>query len=131
MEPITYLSGLSTVVVGYLWFLYQGREVSYTSVLARSISSRREALYKARGLDIDRWMELLSEKKTLRAEISRIARDYEDEDEDSENLIDDPGERRALTDAGSPHLETEDLLEGDLRKDKKKPHKKKALDSNV
>ncbi|EEB91970.1 hypothetical protein MPER_09589 [Moniliophthora perniciosa FA553] len=27
MEPITYLSGLSTVICGYLWFLYRGREV--------------------------------------------------------------------------------------------------------
>ncbi|KAF8902582.1 hypothetical protein CPB84DRAFT_1678813 [Gymnopilus junonius] len=61
MEPITYLSGLSTVILGYLWFLYQGREVSYTSVLARSISARREALYKAQGFDIERWIELVNE----------------------------------------------------------------------
>jgi hypothetical protein len=95
MEPITYLSGLSTVILGYLWcvvrtveafdddtehprrFLYQGREVSYTSVLARSISARREALYRSRGLDIERWHELMSERKALRAEIGSIARDYE------------------------------------------------------
>ncbi|PPQ79079.1 hypothetical protein CVT25_002304 [Psilocybe cyanescens] len=77
MEPITYLSGLSTVILGYLWFLYQGREVSYTSVLARSISKRREALYKAHGLDIERWFELVEERKSLRAEITRIAQDYE------------------------------------------------------
>ena len=82
MEPITYLSGLSTVVVGYLWFLYQGREVSYSSVLARSITARREALYKTRGLDIERWSELMSERKALRSEIARIARDYEDDDDD-------------------------------------------------
>ncbi|KAF9530610.1 hypothetical protein CPB83DRAFT_850623 [Crepidotus variabilis] len=81
MEPVTYLSGLSTVILGYLWFLYQGREVSYTSILARSISARREALYKARGFDIERWIDFVGEKKTLKAEISRIARDYEgDED---------------------------------------------------
>ncbi|KAJ7097293.1 hypothetical protein B0H15DRAFT_961655 [Mycena belliarum] len=53
MEPITYLSGLSTI-----WFLYQGCEVSYSSVLDRSISARREALYKTRGFDIERWMDL-------------------------------------------------------------------------
>lgn len=79
MEPITYLSGLSTVVCGYLWFLYQGREVSYTSVLDRSVSTRREALYKSRGLDIGRWMELLGERRTLKNEIERIAEDYDDE----------------------------------------------------
>src|SRR5690606_15558971 len=33
MEPVTYLAGLSTVLGGYLWFLYHNREVSYRSVL--------------------------------------------------------------------------------------------------
>lgn len=56
--------------------------MSYTSVLARSISSRREALYKARGLDIEHWMELVSERKTLRAEIGKIAMDYEGDKDD-------------------------------------------------
>ncbi|TFK31782.1 hypothetical protein BDQ12DRAFT_660071 [Crucibulum laeve] len=96
MEPITYLSGLSTVILGYLWFLYQGREVSYTSVLDRSISARREALYKARGLDIEQWVDLVSERKGLRKEIARIAEDYdqdskrssaiEEEDEEDEDI---------------------------------------------
>lgn len=97
MEPITYLSGLSTVILGYLWcvltrsiacyleakshcrFLYQGREVSYSSILQRSISARREQLYKARGLDIDRWLDLVAEAKGLRKEISRIAEDYDEQ----------------------------------------------------
>ncbi|TBU47732.1 hypothetical protein BD309DRAFT_913372 [Dichomitus squalens] len=78
MEPITYLSGLSMVVLSYLWFLYQGREVSYSSVLHHSVSARREALYKARGLDIDRWMDLVAEAKGIRSEISKIAEDYDE-----------------------------------------------------
>jgi len=77
MEPITYLSGLSTVILGYLWFLYQGREVSYTSVLDSSIVTRRYALYKQRGFDIDRWNALLAEERNLRTEIAQIARDYD------------------------------------------------------
>ncbi|KAF7986011.1 hypothetical protein HWV62_41344 [Athelia sp. TMB] len=81
MEPITYLSGLSTVVCGYLWFLYQGREVSYASVLDRSVSARREALYKSRGLDVDAWLELVAEKRRLKGEIGRIAEDYDEEAE--------------------------------------------------
>ncbi|KAJ7624492.1 DUF607-domain-containing protein [Roridomyces roridus] len=72
MEPITYLSGLSTVMAGYLWFLYQGREVSYSSVLDRSIDSRRETLYKARGFDIEQWLDLSSEARRLRSEIRRV-----------------------------------------------------------
>ncbi|KII91587.1 hypothetical protein PLICRDRAFT_38367 [Plicaturopsis crispa FD-325 SS-3] len=79
MEPITYLSGLSSVICGYLWFLYQGREVSYTSVLDSSVSSRREALYKARGLDVELWMDLQRQAKALRAEIARIAEDYDED----------------------------------------------------
>ncbi|KAI8989238.1 hypothetical protein BD414DRAFT_330327 [Trametes punicea] len=78
MEPITYLSGLSTVILGYMWFLLRGREVSYSSVLHHSVSARREALYKARGLDIDRWLELVNEAKSLHKEISKIADDYDE-----------------------------------------------------
>jgi len=77
MEPITYLSGLSTVIIGYLWFLYRGREVTYTSVLDNSIVTRRQALYHRRGFDIERWNELLAEERTLRKEIAQIARDYD------------------------------------------------------
>ncbi|EPQ50546.1 hypothetical protein GLOTRDRAFT_123551 [Gloeophyllum trabeum ATCC 11539] len=78
MEPITYLSGLSTVILGYLWFLFQGREVSYSSVLHQSISARRDALYKARGFDIDRWVDLTNEARAIKREIGKIAEDYED-----------------------------------------------------
>ena len=59
-------------------FLYQGREVSYSSVLQRSISARREQLYRARGLDIDRWLDLVQEAKSLRQEIGKIAEDYDE-----------------------------------------------------
>jgi hypothetical protein len=107
MEPITYLSGLSTVILGYLWFLYQGREVSYTSVLDSSILTRRQALYKQRGFNIDRWNDLLAEERQLRAEISQIARDYDHgasegdsegnrpRDEEAEGSKKSPGERLA------------------------------------
>ncbi|KAF8888812.1 hypothetical protein BD779DRAFT_1662241 [Infundibulicybe gibba] len=99
MEPITYLSGLSTVVCGYLWFLYQGREVSYSSVLDRSISARREALYKARGFDIEGYTEMLSETRALRREIGRIAEDYEDEGGESEE--EDKGKEEEKKEGGN------------------------------
>lgn len=57
-------------------FLYQGREVSYSSVLSRSISARRHALYSSRGLDIERWEELTEERRKLRREIDRIRGEY-------------------------------------------------------
>lgn len=52
--------------------------MSYSSVLDRSISTRRQALYKTRGFDIERWLDLVTEAKTLRKEISKIAEDYDD-----------------------------------------------------
>ena len=51
--------------------------MSYSSVLDRSISARREALYKARGLDIDHWGDLVAEARVLRRDIGRIAQDYD------------------------------------------------------
>lgn len=48
-------------------------------MLARSISARREALYTTRGFDIEQWIELVGERKALKAEIGRIAKDYEDD----------------------------------------------------
>lgn len=77
MEPITYLSGLSTVICGYLWFLYKGREVSYTSVLSQSVSTRRLALYKAKGFDLERWADLITERTSIRREMDKIAEDYD------------------------------------------------------
>lgn len=77
MEPITYLSGLGTVIGGYLFFLYvsrgshqsrrvgtlisfgqHNREVSYSSVLDLSVSARQQALYAERGLDVESWTEM-------------------------------------------------------------------------
>ncbi|KAG9119212.1 hypothetical protein FRC07_005855 [Ceratobasidium sp. 392] len=76
MEPVTYLSGLTWIICGYMWFLYQGREVSYSSLLKQSVSTRRAKLYESKGLDIDLWADLVSEEKQLRKEIYKIADDY-------------------------------------------------------
>ncbi|TFY63559.1 hypothetical protein EVG20_g6267 [Dentipellis fragilis] len=78
MEPITYLSGLSTVIVGYLWFLYRGREVSYSSILSHSIAARRHALYRARGLDMERYHDVKHEVRRLEGEVEGIRRDYDE-----------------------------------------------------
>ncbi|KAA1475283.1 hypothetical protein DENSPDRAFT_860745 [Dentipellis sp. KUC8613] len=78
MEPITYLSGLSTVIVGYLWFLYRGREVSYSSILSHSVAARRHALYRARGLDMERYHDVKHEVRRLEGEVEGIRRDYDE-----------------------------------------------------
>lgn len=52
--------------------------MSYSSVLAQSINKRRDTLYKSHGFDVERWAELVSERKSLGREIGRIAEDYEE-----------------------------------------------------
>lgn len=112
---------LLMVILGYLWyavalltntqsftqyftgrFLYQGREVSYSSVLAQSISRRRDALYKGHGFDIERWVELVGERKSLQREIGRIAEDYEervahDFGDEAADELDGGGGRKSTT----------------------------------
>ena len=73
-------------------FLYQGREVSYSSVLNQSVSARRQTLYKARGLDIERWHDLVAEARALKKEIGGIARDYGEEWQNREEDREDGNE---------------------------------------
>ena len=117
---MTYLSGLTMVIIGYLWFLYQGREVSYSSVLQHSVSARREALYKARGLDVERWLDLVGERKALRREIGKIAEDYdervwnarqEERDERQKEVARDDeedGEKKDVVESLAPVPDSED-----------------------
>lgn len=63
--------------------------MSYSSVLDRSISTRRQALYKEHGFDIEGWADLMTEAKGLRREIAKIAEDYEGEGEEEEKSRDE------------------------------------------
>ena len=77
MEPVTYLASLSTLMGGYLWFLYHNREISYKSALDFTISARQRKLYQARGVDLRTWESLIDEGNTLRREIKSIAAEYD------------------------------------------------------
>ncbi|KAG8878755.1 hypothetical protein FRB98_006013 [Tulasnella sp. 332] len=77
MEPVTYLTEFLVIMGGYAWFLRQGREISYTSILNQSVSARRRALYTSKGLDIERWAELVTEEKAISRELEKIREDYE------------------------------------------------------
>ncbi|KAI4089796.1 MAG: hypothetical protein LQ344_005161 [Seirophora lacunosa] len=77
MEPVTYLVGLSTLICGYLWFLYHNREVSYRAALNLTISRRQTKLYTQRGFDLQRWEALVDEGNALRREIKQIASEYD------------------------------------------------------
>jgi hypothetical protein len=77
MEPITYLAGLSSIMIGYLWFLYHNREVSYRSALNLTVSRRQSALYAARGFDLPKWESMIEEANALRKEIKSVAYEYD------------------------------------------------------
>ncbi|KAJ6032712.1 hypothetical protein N7540_003444 [Penicillium herquei] len=79
MEPVTYLVSLSTLMGGYLWFLYHNREISYKSALDFTVSARQKKLYQQHNLDLQLWESLIDEGKTLRNEIKSIAAEYDAE----------------------------------------------------
>jgi hypothetical protein len=93
VEPITYLAGLSTIMLGYLWFLYHNREVSYRAALNLTVSRRQNHLYQVRGFDVQKWESLIEEANALRKEIKQVANEYdvewdERQDEGSEEVHD-------------------------------------------
>ncbi|KZF19205.1 DUF607-domain-containing protein [Xylona heveae TC161] len=77
MEPVTYLVGLSTLMGGYLWFLYHNREISYQSALNLTISRRQNKLYQSKGFDLPKWEGLVEEANALRKEIKAVASEYD------------------------------------------------------
>ncbi|KAL3426730.1 siderophore biosynthesis protein [Phlyctema vagabunda] len=77
MEPITYLAGLSTIMIGYLWFLYHNREVSYRSALNLTVSRRQNTLYASKGFDLTKWESMIEDANALRKEIKIIASEYD------------------------------------------------------
>ncbi|KAK4988890.1 hypothetical protein LTR50_003624 [Elasticomyces elasticus] len=77
MEPVTYLVGLSSLIGGYMWFLWHNREVSYRSAMNFTVSRRQSKLYDLHGFDIQKWESLVEEGNKLRREIKMIADEYD------------------------------------------------------
>jgi len=96
MEPVTYLVGLSTLIGGYVWFLWHNREVSYRSAMNITINSRQSKLYALKGFDVQKWEALIEEANMLRREIKNVASEYDvDWDEEQEIKDMDLGEKEA------------------------------------
>lgn len=77
VEPVTYLVGLTTIMGGYLWFMYISRDLSYKAAMNVTVSKRQNALYETRGFDMHRWEQLVGEANSLRREIKTIAAEYD------------------------------------------------------
>lgn len=117
MEPVTYLASLSTLMGGYLWFLYHNREVSYRSALDFTISRRQKRLYQMKGVDLQLWESLVDEGNMLRKEIKTVAAEYDVEwderaDEQDERVTKALEKERHAKD-GKPNREEKDTHDDD------------------
>src|ERR1700712_3592326 len=134
-SPLTnqkYLAGLSTIMLGYLWFLYHNREVSYRSALNLTVSRRQNHLYQVRGFDAQKWESLIEEANALRKEIKQVANEYdvewdESQDEGSEEVHDALKEERRKSKNGKEDDEDDD--DGD-EEEKPKPKAEKKKEGN-
>ncbi|KAL7624113.1 hypothetical protein AAE478_005670 [Parahypoxylon ruwenzoriense] len=77
VEPVTYLAGLTTIMGGYLWFLFMSRDLSYQAALKTTVSRRRNVLYQERGFDPQKWEGLVHDANALRREIRTVAEEYD------------------------------------------------------
>lgn len=110
MEPVTYLVGLSTLIGGYVWFLYHNREVSYRSAMNFTISRRQGKLYEQKGFDLPKWEALIEEGNALRKEIKSVAQEYDVDWDETEDEVDEKV-KKALK---------KERMKKDENKDKKK-----------
>lgn len=83
-------------MIGYLWFLYHNREVSYRSALNLTVSKRQNTLYEKKGFDISKWEGFAN---APRKEIKSVAEEYdvewdEKKDEGTEEVHDALREER-------------------------------------
>lgn len=106
--------GLSTLICGYLWFLYHNREVSYRSALNLTISRRQTKLYQSKGFDHQRWESLIEDGNALRREIKQVASEY---DVEWDETLDEKDEKV-----------TEALKRDRVEKKKQRDNKKKKED---
>ncbi|KAI1097821.1 hypothetical protein F4804DRAFT_150255 [Jackrogersella minutella] len=86
MEPVTYLAGLTTIMGGYLWFLFISRDLSYQAALKITVSRRQHFLYQARGFNFQKWENLVHETNALRREIRIIAEEYDVDWDETKDL---------------------------------------------
>jgi len=122
MEPVTYLVGLSTIMLGYLWFLWHNREVSYRAALNLTVSRRQNTLYASRGFDARKWENLIEEANALRKEIKTVAEEY---DVEWDEKIDEGSEEvhNALKEERQKDKKNKDDDEDDDDSKSKKPKK--------
>lgn len=129
MEPVTYLAGLVLIMAGYWYFLYVSRDLSYKAALRTTVSRRRDALYRARGFDLDVWERLVREANLLRGDVRIVADEYAVEWNETRELGSDEV-RETLEEEEDPERKLERQKEDKKKKEQEKAEKagKKAND---
>ncbi|KAK3385627.1 hypothetical protein B0H63DRAFT_185670 [Podospora didyma] len=133
VEPVTYLAGLTTIMGGYLWFLYIRRDLSYKAAMSVTVSRRQNALYEARGFDIQRWEQLVADANALRREIKIIAAEYDvdwdeakDVGEDVKDVLDEESAKK-----GAKSSESEKERDEKLRDEREQKKREKDTSSET
>lgn len=71
MEPITFFTTSSGLILGYAYFLFTSRDPSYEDFMKRLFLSRRRRLIKKHNFDVGRFTELQKKCKPLDTHFSR------------------------------------------------------------
>lgn len=131
VEPVTYLAGLTTIMGGYLWFLYINRDLSYKAAMNVTVSRRQNALYESRGFDIHQWENTVQEANALRREIKAVAVEYDVEWDEVKVLGDEVKEVLDKEKKGKRKAAGVDEDDGDDDKTSSKTENKKAEEKQV
>lgn len=123
VEPVTYLAGLTTIMGGYLWFLYISKDLSYKAAMNVTVSRRQDALYEARGFDLHKWENLVQEANALSREIKVIAVEYDvdwdeakDVGEDVKEVLDEERTKKGEKEPSHEKEKDEKFTEEERRK---------------
>lgn len=71
MEPITFFTTSSSLILGYAYFLLTSRDPSYEDFMKRLFLSRRRKLMKKHNFDVQRFTELQKKCRPLDDPFSR------------------------------------------------------------
>ncbi|KAI1348754.1 hypothetical protein F5Y01DRAFT_205121 [Xylaria sp. FL0043] len=135
VEPVTYLAGLTTIMGGYLWFLFISRDLSYQAALKITVSRRQNVLYQARGFDPAKWEALVHDTNALRREIRIVADEYDVDWDETKDLggeevkavlekeNDKRKRRESVSDEDAEDADRESQREGESSNDKSKGEK--------
>jgi hypothetical protein len=132
VEPVTYLAGLTTIMGGYLWFLYISKDLSYKAAMNVTVTRRQNALYQERGFDQQKWEHLVHEANSLRREIKFVASEYDQEWNEMKDLGgEEVKEVLEREDEGDKKQRSKSDEEGkDQGKEKKQKSEKKSEDKD-